>query len=357
MSLDLTRLIQPISPTGKPDLDTSDERLVEIDALAGKDRYEEAAAKVAELLAEDIFDIRPIPYYLYQAFLLDGFAALGPVLSAVDNLAGPSAAAVGPSKRREDLTNKRLSWLFSTAASSLEYHEKGNTATWARWKPTMSAKSIEEALSAGARVNERLAGATYAQAATALGLLLSQVRSHETVARQMDAEAAAKASAEAAAKAGSAAGAPAQDASQAPPQTASQTPSPAGAQAAASPSGTAAKPLVKPGESLDPDGLRRMELVVSPAFVELCRRLKAFETLVAAGKFEKAAVLAADVAQAIDGFDPRAHFPELFSRYVALQSKHVSALVEHAEAQDSPSFRALQQYCRVDLKGFVESDP
>jgi hypothetical protein len=103
------------------------------------------------------------------------------------------------------------------------------------------------------------------------------------------------------------------------------------------------------------EGLYRMEIVVAYAFVDLCRKLKAFEAVVQKHQFQKAAVLAVEIEQIADAFDPRLYFPELFSAHAALQSKHATTLAREASEQDTPIWRALVRYARVDLDGFVES--
>lgn len=332
MPLDLTRLLQPLAASEASHLDAADARLTALDTLAEQGRFDAAAAAVDELLAEGIWDIRPLPYYLYHAFSEGGFHALGTVLDVVDNLLGPSFAAVGPERRREDYFNKRLGWLFEKIDKALEYHEKKATPEWARWQATLTAEAAQHVLTAGARVAERLAPAVYAHAATFLGQLLSRVR-HAPV-EPHD-------------------GAPAEAPALAPERRAKQAESALAMPPA--PPEKAAPMAARAPDGLTDDGLRRVELLVTQPFVDLCRKLKVFEALVKKEQYQKAAVVADDIAHIVDQFDPRAYFPELFAKYAALQSQHVRALAQHAEERESPPWRALQQFYRVDLNGFVES--
>ena len=82
--------------------------------------------------------------------------------------------------------------------------------------------------------------------------------------------------------------------------------------------------------STEDDG-RRVTLAVSHTFSELLQKLRAFEALVAKGRHEKAAVVAADVQQLISQFDPRMYFPELFSEFAALMSDNVNTISAHME--------------------------
>ena len=101
-------------------------------------------------------------------------------------------------------------------------------------------------------------------------------------------------------------------------------------------------------------GSDRVEIVVSPAFLELLRKLQAFETLVAKQKFQRAALVADDVTGIVSNFDPRTYFPELFSQFGKDLAENIDVLATHWEARDSLSWKALEQYYRVDLARFVD---
>ena len=95
--------------------------------------------------------------------------------------------------------------------------------------------------------------------------------------------------------------------------------------------------------------------MVTPRFLELCAKLRAFEALVEKKEFRKAALVADDVQQIVEHFDPRSYFPEVFSGFSARLSKNIGALAEHWEERDSVAWKALGQFYQVDLDGFVES--
>jgi hypothetical protein len=65
--------------------------------------------------------------------------------------------------------------------------------------------------------------------------------------------------------------------------------------------------------------------------------------------------VAHDLMYIVDHFDPREYFPELFARFGALLSRNIGQLEGHWEERDSASWKALHQYYRVDLKGFISS--
>jgi hypothetical protein len=328
--IDLTLLLAPLSPPTNGFLDSSDERLLSLDALADKGQFESLAHQVEELLGSGVVDIRPISYYLYQAFAVGGWAALVDVLRVTDNLLGPSFNAVGPELRREDFFNRRLRWLFDKIAAALTYHEKGLTPQWRAWRDALTHDVRSALLTHGEQVSARLPAPAYDTAGAALSQVISFVRNH------------------------------ALDPTPPPPVA---TPKPQSVRPHHAPPD---RPLTLPPASVpavgfevsaEPQraGLQRLELWAAPPFVDLCRKLEAFEELVQKEQFEKAAVVASDIAQRIENFDPRDHFPNLFAHFAAMQSKHVRALTRYAEGSDSPAWHALRQFYLLDLRGFVDS--
>ena len=101
-------------------------------------------------------------------------------------------------------------------------------------------------------------------------------------------------------------------------------------------------------------GTQRLDLKVSPAFVELCHKLQAFESLIEKRKFLKAALVADDLTSVVSNFDPRTYFPDLFADFGKLLAENVEVLAEHWTQRDTLSWKALEQYYRVDLQRFVD---
>jgi hypothetical protein len=239
--------------------------------------------------------------------------------------------------------------MFERIANALEYHEKHQSRDWTLWKATLSLAAVERALEAGARVADRMASVVYTRAATSLGQVMARLRRHEQALR-----AAAPAEAAAAAPAGTGGSGEA-------PREGTSTPG-VGVRSGREPTGAAAGSPAEAART-EPAALRpanvprrtltRMELLAAQPFLDLCRKLAAFETLVKKGRFEKAALVAEDVAALVEAFDPRAHFPDLFAGYVRLVAEHARALQEHAEDR-GPAWKAMTQHYRVDLDGFVE---
>jgi hypothetical protein len=315
MSRDLQILQQPLDVASEPGLPSTDGRLTLITDLAERRSFREAADRVEELLADGIYDIRAISVYLFQAFFEGGFAVAGEVLSTLQGLLTTNLEAVGPQKRREDHFNRRMSWLFDTIIDTTRYHALKQTPEWKRWTDAVDLEAVEVAVAAGDALMSALGSPNFKLASQSLSRLIEVLRGQ-----------------------------------------AEQLKAPVPATKAAEPAVSTHTPQVQAagdeGGSLEPVR-RRVELVVTHPFLELSAKLKAFEQLIEQGDIEKAALVGDDINTTLESFDPRSYFPELFGAYSALMSKHILRLSGYWENRDSPSWKALTQFYRVDLRGFV----
>lgn len=330
MARDLTMFLEPIEPGPEPGLEADDPRLAEILALADQGKHGAAADAAEALAAEGIFDIRPLSFLFYAAFLEGGIAALGPVLDAVLAALGPSFEAIGPARRRKEHFNKRLAWLFETIIDGLEYHKQNGTPAWDDLQEGLDPATIEAILRSGERVAAALDADVYAGAARGLGRLLGFLRDH--------AEALAEAPEPP----------PSSPASEPPPPAPREGEPPASPGAPAPPAGEALAAMGGASQA-------RIEIVAAHPFLELLAKLRAFELVIERGELEKAAIVAEDVQQIVESFDPRVHFPETFARFSALLSRHIDELSPHLEERDSLAWKARSQFYRVDLEGFIRS--
>lgn len=328
MARDLKQFLAPLTPSEEePGLSPIDTRLNTITDLLEQRKFKEAADHTEKLLDEQVYDIRPISALLFQAFLEDGFRVLPDLLDACAALLGANLAAVGPLKRREEQFNRRYAWLFESISDALKYHQSKGTPEWERWRqgltPDTIARSLEKVLTLQGVIKD-----THKNAYASLGRVEEWLR-------------------------GPAGALPA---------IAEAAPAPTPAAAAAST--PAAPPSLRsalvsmapssPQEPLEPVR-RRVELEVSHAFIELWAKLRAFEALVEKGKMDRAALVADDIQRLLENFDPRDYFPELFGSFSKLVNKNINPLLSYSENRGSDHWKAMSQFYRVDLKGFVDS--
>lgn len=95
-------------------------------------------------------------------------------------------------------------------------------------------------------------------------------------------------------------------------------------------------------------------LRASARFFELLDKLRAFEALVRREEYAKAALVSADIAAAVEKFDPKLYFPDVFARFSQLSVTCADALLDFEPDLGSPQWSALGQLYRVDLGRFVE---
>ncbi len=311
MARDLTRFCAEL-PAPSVALDAVDPRLGMIGDLASQDQVDRAADLAEEALSEGHLDIRLIVVVLCAGFLEGGLVTLPRVIDAVERSVGENLGAIGPSEKKQSHFDKRITWLFDRIADQLSYHERAATEQWAAWTEGVESETVEQTAASASLLARTLSREAYASSPRAVGRLASALK---TRAEAMKAPVAqdTKAVTEA----------------PPPPQTTSRIP-----------------------DQLESG---RATLAVSHEFIDLCHRLRAFEALVQKGRYEKAAVVAADLQRIVGEFDPRRYFPELFSGFAALYSQHIETISRYIDQRESPAWNALDQFYRVDLKTYVDS--
>ena len=340
MARDLDRLVPDPDlalPEGsEPGLNAIDPRLTAITDLAERQKYDEAADLTEALLDEQVYDIRPLSVYLFEVFLEDGFTRLARVFDVLGQLR--DSPLVGPGRRRDDHFQRRIAWLFSSIGDSLEFHQKKRSAEWERWLAAASVSDLDDAIDAAQRALQQLPATSARPGLVSLDPARPAIRGssaeprYDRVLDQL------------------------RDVREQLRHAAAPPPSVV-APSIPGPTAPAAPPVGSPAVAL-PDAppeltRQRLELVVAHPFIELLRKLQAFEQLIENKQFEKAALVADDIQTALDHFDPRAHFPEVFGRFSSQLSRNIQILSSHWMNRDSDAWRALAQFYRVDLKSFV----
>ena len=334
MARDLSIYLNELAPVVESDLEASDERLLTVIDLFDKRKFGLAADKAEEIAQAGFFDIRPLSYVLFVAFYEDGIAALGSVFDVVTAALGPQQNVIGPKKNRQSFFAKRLIWLWSTIADYLAYYRKEGGTDWDRTRAGVTIDSLADILERGQRVDAALAAAAHENTAMALATLMGALR---TLASELE----------------------------------------AAKEAATRAQDSAANALAEAKEDNDdvtgePDGEDRPEgvvkmnagnsnkravtLDVSTQFIDLLAKLRAFEALVEKGELMKAAIVAEDVQNSIESFDPRVYFPSMFSRFSELLSHNAETLGEYIENRNSFSWKSMAQFYKVDIDKFVHGE-
>lgn len=335
MARDLSIYLNATTPSTDGDLDASDDRLLEIIDLFEKRKLALSADKAQELAEAGIFDIRPLSYVLFVTFNEDGIVALTSIFDVVVAIFGPQRSVIGPQRNQASFFAKRLSWLWTTMNDYLAYYRKHNGADWKRMRQGLTSATFADIFERGKSVAAVLTDSSQERTATTLASFMGELR---TLAAELEAAARAPTPA------------PADEEAEDAENESSTDADDESTTAADDADDLDIVPAVsKPIRS----GKRTVTLDVSPAFIELMKKLKAFETLIAQEKLVQAAIVADDIQNIIESFDPRTHFPGLFSRFSELLSAHSDALGDHLENRDSFSWKTMVQFYKVDLEKFV----
>lgn len=327
-------------------LAAGDPRLQRLAALAAEGEYHAAAAAASELLEEGARDIRVLCHALLGVFLERGAPGLPDLFEGVSSWLGAGWAELGPSRRKEAISETALGWLFRTVLEQASFHEQRRDEAWQAWFQACDAALL-------GRTQEALAGARAAMSAALgeaacaepLGRLEAWIRRSLAPAARAAAEAAAaKAAMER--RAAEEAAAAHEEREEGDEELEAEDEEPEDEDEPEPP-----EPAVSRGR---PGHSAAITIEVSPALAQLLRRIEAFQALVDRDEIARAAVVAHDLQRAIDAFDPRRYLPGILAAYCGLLSARIEDIAPCWEEAGSPAWRALEQLYEVDLEAFVE---
>ncbi len=321
-------------------LDTSDPRLIAAVKSVEKMDWADLLQRLEDLHAERVYDVRVFAFSMYLAWRDGGLAAVPGIQAASLKAVGHNLEKFGPARKREAHMDARLGWAFATMNDDVVYHEKRKTPEWTTWSRGLVEATISEVTSTRSALYAELGKRNFTRCSEGLARFSQTFEQHASAFRLVANQAKEKA-AEA-------------DAKKAAEATSARSFSD---KTKLVPSGTTREETM----SIEPRsrsevsaGTQHLDLKVSPAFVELCHKLQAFESLIEKRKFLKAALVADDLTSVVSNFDPRTYFPDLFADFGKLLAENVEVLAEHWTQRDTLSWKALEQYYRVDLQRFVD---
>lgn len=313
------QLLDKLLDAEAPDLESSDERLEKVNGLVSRSAYLDAAREAEALLRQGLYDVRLVGPYLMGLFIEGGLEAMPAVFQGLSRTLLSNWQYFGPSERKDVFADGGLRWMLKVLNKHLEHHERLKDETWQRWCAPTNREPLEQALtlseeifSAFGRVMPR--NGCEAPFRRLTQWLEGQLQSLPAPASLEEPEPE-----------------PADE-----PEEASRGPS------------RQAGPVRSAPPSAGPS------IPVSPALAQLMLKLAAFDTLVARQDFLRASVVAADVLNVVEHFDPRVYLPALFSRFFAGLSSHAEEVEPLLGSTESLSFRALDQLYRVDLDTFLD---
>ena len=165
--MDLNLLMQPLTVTDNPGLETTDPRLEEASTFVQRARYLEAAAVAESVLAEGIYDLRMIGFLAYGVFLERGPGSLKEVFDGLAAMLRDNWQAVGPAVKREKHAQTSLRWFSNQLLKKLQYEENARSELWEQWVSEVTSDEVDEAVTAADGLR-RAAGAVLEEAAAPL---------------------------------------------------------------------------------------------------------------------------------------------------------------------------------------------
>lgn len=311
-----------------PGLDSTDPRFDTIATMVQEGDIAGAGLASEEILAEGIYDIRLIAYFLYAHWIEQGMASLAEVLYCLGNALLGNWEAVGPVARREKNVQNSLGWMFRQVLKKIQYEEDKNSNEWQLWQRTVSSEDVQAILENGNAFRRGLAQQMEDAASPILdvwGKIEDWMRGLERLVYT-----------------------PPEPEQESEPEPESESETVEGLQRAA-----VQQPTLTLGSPAMPSAIPGFE--VSPAMGELLRKLQAFETLIEKGNFMHAALVADDINQIMANFDPRVYFPKIFTTFFRLQALNFGELANFAEYREMPEWLALHEWFNSDIDNFVDS--
>jgi hypothetical protein len=301
-----------------PDLESADERLEKVNGLVSRSDYVDAARAAEALLRQGIHDVRLVGPYLLGLFIEGGLESMPVVFHSLSKTLLLNWSCFGPRERKDVFADGGLRWFLKVLNRHLEHHERLKDETWQRWSLPHNREPLEQALTLSEEIFSAFGRVMPRNGCEAPFRRLCQWLEGHLQSLP----------------------------SSAPPEEPESEPVEELEQEEVSPSRPAEPPRAAPVSAVP-------TMPVSPALAQLMRKLAAFDTLVERQDFQRASVVAADVLNVVEHFDPRVYLPALFSRFFAGLSTSADQVEPLLQSTETLSFRALDQLYRVDLDTFL----
>ena len=89
---------------------------------------------------------------------------------------------------------------------------------------------------------------------------------------------------------------------------------------------------------------------------QLYKKIAAFQSLIEKKKYEQASLVAFDIDETIENFDPRLYFPEIFAEFSLQYSMNIQEILNSKKYVKSAEWQALKALYKVDIDRFAAMD-
>jgi hypothetical protein len=285
----------------------------EIVAVVENEDFDQAVALIEEEFKELRFDIRLLVYFLFAHFLDRGIGSFKEILLLLHSFLFNYWEYLSPVENRDYQIHSSFIWFFSRATKQLEYVnrqiKRGNSASIKKFTQIITSQELKEIQLASEQLGEYCSQRWSQNAINKkLILLTKMVQDLTQMAREGNHI----------------------KIEESPPETQEESP-------------------IIQSESNIPN-----YLLSSDKMDLFNKKLEAFELLVKKMEYRKAGLVADDIAQCIENFNPIHYFPKLFVNHFLLLSENMQALHEEIEDRDSIFRKTLEKLYHADLDIFIE---
>ena len=322
--MDKTLLLKTFVVQENPGLALTDPRFNELSTHIQSGDFKEVANLAETIISEDIYDIRVICYFLYGVFLEHGAVGLQDIFQSILNVFSENWDALGPVKNKEKQVTNSIKWLLKQLTRKIDYEEKKESAEWISWQQDADTDTIEGIIDLCAELQKILSqqlGDLASQLVDGISSIKSWLGSLLRLIYIPEPE---------------------------PEEEAVMDESEQAADAAAVQGAQAGVPTTSAASI--PAGQGNFHLT------QLHKKIAAFQSLIEKEKFEQASLVAFDIDQIIENFDPRLYFPEIFAEFSLKYSMNIKEILTSKKYVKSAEWQALKEVYKVDIDRFAAMD-
>ncbi len=302
--------VEPIS------LDIGSDELSMMRAYVDEANYQGIYDLTLSLAEKNIYDVRMLSYAIYSETIEDKLATLENLYQTLNILLDSAWHAVGPEGKRDKYAKTSLPWIFKQILIDLQTLEIEAGPLWQSWITTYTPENVYSFISASEVTRSALSTVLAEEAGTVLEKITELNNWFKDFIKLL----------------------------------------PVPVQAEESVSLDTSTPSSEENTASSGSENRGIGTTGSVHLDLLIQKMEVFERVVEKGDILKAAVVVMDINQALESFDPKLYFPDIFSRYYFLMVQNISTITEVMDLQDSPQWMALNQLYQVDKKGFIDVD-
>jgi len=287
-----------------------DVRFEEVVTLIDQEKFEEANSLISEIFQEGVLDIRLVMYKLFSQFISEGICSLKEIFPTIVAIMDDYWDKISPVQTRERYLTHSLNWFFSSISKKIKrseklYKDKKPDDFWKKSLHGLTADGIDELISICKSLAEKIDDPSLTQFILFIPKWLEGIRTVISPVKKAE-----------------------------------------------------PKVIVSPASPEKKIEVKEISLSetlnASEPMNQLVKKLKGFQQLIEEKHFEKAALVADDIATILKNFDPAVYFPKLFTSYFALTAAHMDRLAEQWENKGSLKWEALNRLYQSDLEEFIK---